>query len=300
MRVIVSLLFFTLLLSWSSSALAHVTFSYEKANQSLSLAGSICKYGRASKNKLPSLALEQIQQQVLNQELDFIKQIKDLNSGMAGNRLETAKLAVFYQLSADALVMDYYFEGNQTCANYQANLLLNFEQNFEQFISLKAPAQYNFIAPVNNNKAILNKLQEVYPELDIEVIDAPEFELVEQIDQNFALYNLNYQGYLQTKLMSESTFYVVGNDLLSQTLSQYLTSYEFEAQTEADKAYWQLEMKPRSNGHFHVFYNHQGQEAKKVSSDNTMFSDITADSKEERINLILLQLELIELVEQLK
>lgn len=69
-----------------------LNFSYAK-NKQLTIAGNTCLYGRKNKESIQQSSIKQIQNYVLQQPSNFENQIKSINTGMLGRRLEHAKLA---------------------------------------------------------------------------------------------------------------------------------------------------------------------------------------------------------------
>ena len=282
----------------STSVQADINFQYHPVNKSITVTGNLCEYGRASKKNLPELTLAAIHQHLLTKELDFVEQVKDINSGMAGHRLELAKLALIYQLTPTSIDYDYYFEGNQSCANYQADLMLDFDKAYEDYIELIAPDNYSFVSSTDNS-SIFTKLRHVYPGLDIDVIDAEQLVKVQDISTELALFQFDYLSYSTSNAISKSGFFVSGENLLAQALSDYLIGYGFTLKSSQEEAYWLLAIEQTSNKELKVSYNHQDQASQSVRSEGT-YGLMTADTEQEQLQLFTLQLELMELVEKLK
>ena len=278
--------------------LADISFSYNAGNKALTVKGQLCKYGRSSKTKLPTIAIKQVHQYLQQQELAFIEQIRSVPQGMAGHRLDIAKLNIFYNLTPTKLTMDHYFEGNDSCANYQADLLLDFEQNFEQVIPLNTPAKLSFIAPVQDKQAQLNTLQTHYP--DVQTLDTPHLRLISSGDEQWGLFEFDHLEYLTSLQSQQSSFYIQAPSIFKQALSEYLMSYGFSISTSADDAYWQFKMTPINKHNFTVFYQHSGGNWQSMKSQPEFLANMTAESEQEQLELIKLQLEVLELVEQFK
>lgn len=276
-----------------------VDFSYDKLNQSLTLSGKLCEYGRQSKSKLPALAIDKTQKQVQNQELEFIKQIKNLEQGMAGKRLEQAKLAIFYQLTPKLLNLDYYFEGNDSCANFNADLLLNFEQNFTGSIELGKPQVYSFISKTDSH-SILKNLQQAYPDIDMTAIDDKALTLVGSDEAGYGVYQFAYAQFKQAQAMNQASFYVQGDEQLSKGLIKYLTNYGFYPVDSIQQAYWQLTIEHKGNESFELSYRYKDKAKVMLKPNSSLPFQLNAETNEEQLNLIVLQLELMALIEKLK
>lgn len=283
----------------SAPAIAAVNVSYTPENKVLSVNGELCKYGRSSKRQLPSLAIQKVHTYLQKQEVDFIKQIKNVQQGMAGHRLDIAKLNLFYNLTPDNLNMDYYFEGNDSCAKFNAALLLDFEQNFEHAVTLNQPAKYSFIAKSNDKKQQLAKLQQIYPAIDIQVLDADAFKEV-GANNGWSLFEFDNVQYQASTQAQQSSFYVDASPLYQQAISEYLTSYGFNLVSSASSAYWKLKVNAQKPLQFAVSYQYPNSKKQTLKSQPELLGDVMADSEQEQIELIKLQLELMELVEQLQ
>lgn len=283
----------------SLPSLADVNVSYTPENKVLNVSGALCKYGRSSKRQLPDLAIQKVHKYIKKQEVDFITQIKNVKQGMAGHRLDIAKLNLFYNLTPENLNMDYYFEGNDSCAKFNAALMLDFEQNFEHAVTLNQPAKFSFIAPSNDKKQQLAKLQQVYPTLDIQVLDA---DALTEVDANngWSLFEFNHVQYQSSTQALQSNFYVDAAPLFQQAISEYLTSYGFNQVGSAKDAYWKITVNAQKAQQFAISFQYPNSKKQTLKSQPELLGDVSADNEQEQIELVKLQLELMELVEQLQ
>ncbi len=283
----------------SAQAQAKVNFAYQKTNKSLNVSGTICEYGRASKSLLPKLAINKIHQQLLTQELDFIQQIKNVESGMAGNRLQYAKLALIYQLKPEQMSMNYYYEGNNSCAQFNADLLLDFDSQFDDYIELTKPKQYSFIADTEDYR-VFAALNSVYPELLIDVIQSDALTLVQRLSPTMAMYKFDHPSYVKSQQQASALFFVDDSNITTKALIEYLISYGFVQTDNKEMAYWQFEIESLQNGEFEVLYQMKQGTKFRQKVTPALPVELNANTEEEKLNLLLLQLELAGLVEQLK
>jgi hypothetical protein len=283
----------------SLPSLADVSVNYTPENKVLSVSGELCKYGRSSKRQLPDLAIQKVHKYLKKQEVDFITQIKNVKQGMAGHRLDIAKLNLFYNLTPDNLNMDYYFEGNDSCAKFNADLMLDFEQNFEHAVALDLPTKFSFIAKSNDKKQQLAKLQDVYPELDIQVLDTDAFNEV-GANNGWSLFEFDHLQYQASTQAQQSNFYVDASPVYQQAITEYLTSYGFNLVNSENDAYWKLKVSSQAGQQFAVSFQYPNSKKQTLRSQPELLGNVAADSEQEQVELIKLQLELMELVEQLQ
>lgn len=288
-----------LLLILSVSSKADIRYQYQPVDQNLSVSGLVCEYGRASKTLLPQLALNYIHNELLTEEVAFIKQIKNVSAGMAGNRLERARLALFYQLTLQNLAMDYYFEGNNACAQFNGSLILDFDQDFAPYISLTSPADYSFVSG-SEPQQIFAQLTQVYPDLSESAAESEYLVLVEQITPQIGLYRFAYQAYNQALKTSEHSYFVKGDDLLTKALIEYLNSHGYTPTELSEQAHWQLSIHYHNGNEFTVDFYNTPTSSTSLNSEHVLSLDMTGETEREKINLLTLKLELMNLAELLQ
>lgn len=304
----------TLLLVLFSFALpghAHteeVKFSYAKLNKELTLSGALCTYGRKSKQKLPESVISHIHNHVKDQNKNFIDQIRDIKTGMFGRRLNMAELAVMYQLTDKHLELDYYFEGNSACVNFQARLELDFNADANMYFNFAQPDSWTFMAKRNDLADINQAIKLIYPKLSLSEQDlsaATQSYLIElsQVSDTYALYKFDAQGYTSSQSVQLNTFYVEAPAPYKAAMTDYLTSYQYSTLVDKNQANWQITVNPVKSAQnllFTVSYQSKDDQNKQVNNDPDALPQIVTNNQQELKNLILLHLEMMEFVNVLQ
>jgi len=227
---------------------------------------------------------------------------------MFGERLNTARLAVFYSLNQELTRFKYSLHGNQICAQYQADLQLNFEQDFAQFVELNAPERYQFVAERQPVSRPLSTLVAVYPQLSLDDLLTQVNEDSSLFNQHFqqenltgqlAIFTFNYATYQQDKAQQNKRFIITGDEtlsdkVLSKALLQYLQENGFTQATNATNANWQLIVQQdKANKHvFSITYSNQNKVNAVFENNPNVLPDMSPQTEAEQINTVKLYLEL--------
>ncbi|NVK23428.1 MAG: hypothetical protein HWE10_00735, partial [Gammaproteobacteria bacterium] len=286
-----------------------ITFDYNSHNKLLTINGDICRYGKSAKQELPSFAINDIHNYIQQQPNSFIEQLKNIKTGMMGNRLDTAKLSVFYLLKTQNMDFAYRYEGNQVCARYNTSLALDFSQDFIDFIELNAPHQYQFVADKTDAQAIRAILTSIYPDLHASNASEPFTQseyLVEDrvLTEKLSVFTFHYLNYQANLLQRQSLVFTTGDGLYLKALNHYLQENKFTLTNEKNSAFWQLHIKNDSTNHspyaFSVeFKKHDLDTTSVFNNDVSALPAIPTPSNTDKINLIKLYLEMQSFSQQL-
>ena len=301
----------------ASEKIPNIEFEYTGNDKNLAISGAVCRYGRSSKSQLPEFTIKEVHQYVQQNSALFTQQIKDIKQGMMGQRLNIAKLSVFYRLKQDNINFDYFVDGNQICANYQTSLTLDFEQDFVEFIKLNVPSSYQFIS---NNNEVTEKLSSIYPDIAItlqnntSVFDSKYLTTEKKLNNTSSVFTFHYLDFKKQLMQNQSMVFVSGDKILTKALTQYLQENEFTLATSPTDAFWSFDIsneKATSSQkdisrqdtikEFAVTYKKSNtEEAGTFVNDSSVLPQLKTKTEEQKINLIKLYLEMMELAQQIR
>jgi hypothetical protein len=285
-----------------------IKFDYQKSEKTLTVSGDLCTYGKRSKQKLPEAVIDNIHNYVKDYNKDFIEQIKNIKTGMFGRRLNTAELAIMYQLNDKHLNMDYYFEGNNACVTYQAIVTLDFSNDDSTYFDFDQPDTWTFLAKSNDLFQINNAIKSVYPSITITKQDLPQNEqsaliVLSKVSGSFSLYKFDAKKFNQIKLLALNSVFVNAPEPYKSAMEQYLTSYQFNIAEDVKDTNWYLHITPKeiSEGiSFRVSYQSKTSVNKVVKNDPYILPTLPTSNDDELKDIILLHLEMMEFVQLLE
>lgn len=285
-----------------------IKFDYKKSEKTLTVSGDLCTYGKRSKQKLPEAVIDNIHNYVKDYNKDFIEQIRNIKTGMFGRRLNTAELAIIYQLNDKHLNMDYYFEGNNACVTYQAIVTLDFTNDDSTYFNFAQPDSWTFLAKTNDLFQINNAIKSVYPEIALKKPDLPQNEqsaliVLSKISESFSLYKFDAVKFNHIKLLALNSVFVNAPEPYQSAMEEYLTSYQFNVATQVKDANWYLHITPKQTEEgisFRVSYQSKTSVNKVVKNDPYILPSLPASNDDELKDVILLHLEMMEFVQLLE
>jgi len=301
-----TLLLVSLIFSVSAHAEATDTkFSYQKDAKELTTSGTLCTYGKKSKQSLPTAVISHIHNHVKDQRQDFITQIRDIKSGMFGRRLDIAELAVMYQLTEQHLEMDYFFEGNSACVNFQAVLDLDYSRDTSAYFNFEQPAAWTFLAKRNDLVNINQAVKSIYPSITLTNKDLTKTSLIElsQVSTSYALYKFDAKTYKAEQASKLNTVFIDAPTAYKNAMAAYLTSYQFSIATDKNNANWRVTVEPVASTQgllFAINYQSKSSANKQINNDPSNLPPIATNNDQELQNLIVLHLEMMEFIQLLK
>jgi hypothetical protein len=299
-----------LLLSFICNASAYagttdIQFSYQKEAKELTAAGTLCTYGKKSKQSLPSAVISYIHNHVKDQNKNFIEQIRAIKTGMFGRRLNTAELAIMYQLTEKHLGMDYFFEGNDACVNFHAVLELDYNRETSAYFNFDQPESWTFVGKRNNLSSINQAIKSIYPNITLTNADLSKSSLIElsKVSNTYALYKFDAQAYKADQASQLNTVFINAPDTYKAAMEEYLTSYQFSIATNTEDANWYLHITPKRTAQgllFSISYQSKTSVNKVIKNDPTALPMLPTSNDQELQNLITLHLEMMEFVQLLE
>lgn len=285
-----------------------ILFNYKKVTKELNISGTFCAYGRKSKHSLPQSVITHIHDYVKDQNTNFIEQIRDIKTGMFGRRLNTAELAVMYQLTDKHLEMEYFFEGNSACGDYQANLELDFSASSNTYFNFAQPDSWTFMAKRDDLLDINKVIKLIYPNITLSELDLPtakQSNLIElsQVSESYSLYKFDAQRFKSSQATQLNTFYVEAPAPYKAAMTEYLTSYQFITLVDKEQANWVItvnQVKSSQNLLFTVSYQSKNSQNKQINNNPDSLPPIVTNNEQELKNIILLHLEMMEFVDVLQ
>lgn len=292
----------------SSSAYAGTTdiqFNYQKDAKELTAAGTLCTYSKKSKKSLPTAVIEYIHNYVKDKNKNFIEQIRDIKTGMFGRRLNTAELAIMYQLTEKHLGMDYFFEGNDACVNYHAILELDYSRNTSAYFNFEQPESWTFLAKRNNLANINQIIKSIYPSITLTNADLTKASLIElsKISNTYGLFKFDAQVYKTAQLSLLNTVFINAPEPYKSAMEEYLASYKFSITPNTKDANWYLHITPKRAAQgllFNISYQSKTSVNKVIKNNPTALPMLPTSNDQELQNLITLHLEMMEFVHLLQ
>lgn len=302
------LLLFALTLS-SAAMLAHasnrsVNFEYQKADKRITVSGNLCTYSKRSKPQLPDAIIAHIHDYIKGHNIQFVEQIKDINSGMFGRRLNTAELALMYQLNNKHLDINYYFEGNNACASYSALIKLDFTIDDNHFFEFEQPKNWRFLAKTGDLIEINQAIKSVYPNIDIKADEINSALVVlSEVSKSYSLYQFNADQYKQLSLSKLNSVFIEAKQPYKSALIEYVSSYQYQVVSQKEEANWHVTLTPKQQTNPVKFVIHyQSNKTAKQMIENTpsVLPSLPNNNEQQLKAIVLLHLEMMEFIEYLR